>query len=126
MPNPATSAGHRFLSGYARKYQEQVAVPMAAANAYDATYLLMYSFLGIRDGNLNGKAIKESLEGKMKTYYGVVTTYDKPFSAQDKDAITRNMLVMGMVKNGAITFAYPRMPSATSSCSASNKSDSTG
>jgi len=37
----------------------------------------------------------------------VVTTYDKPFSAQDKDAITRNMLVMGMVKNGAITFAYP-------------------
>ena len=34
----------------------------------------------------------------MKTYYGVVTTYDKPFSAQDKDAITRNMLVMGVVK----------------------------
>ena len=31
---------------------------MAAANAYDATYLLMYSFLGIRDGNLNGKAIR--------------------------------------------------------------------
>ena len=24
---------------------------MAAANAYDATYLLMYSFLGIRDGS---------------------------------------------------------------------------
>ncbi|MGE6339639.1 hypothetical protein ACQKEU_22970, partial [Acidovorax sp. NPDC077664] len=46
-------------------------------------------------------------EGKMKTYYGVVATYDKPFSLQDKDAITRNMLVIGMVKNGAITFAYP-------------------
>eukprot|EP01037_Dinobryon_pediforme_P009970 gene9971-10036_t len=51
-----------FLSSYTRKYQGKVAVPMAAANAYDATYLLMYSFLGIRDGNLNGKAIKESLE----------------------------------------------------------------
>lgn len=80
---------------------------MAAANAYDATYLLMYAFLSIRDGNLSGPAIKEALEGKMKTYYGVVATYDKPFSLKDKDAITRNMLVIGQVKNGAITFAYP-------------------
>ena len=78
MLNPATSA--RVLPvGYTRKYQRKVAVPMAAANAYDATYLLMYSFLGIRDGNLTGPAIKESLEGKMKPYYGVVTTYDRPF-----------------------------------------------
>ena len=107
IAEPSNERRASFLSGYARKYKGKVAVPMAAANAYDATYLLMYSFLGIRDGNLNGKAIKESLEGKMKTYYGVVTTYDKPFSAQDKDAITRNMLVMGVVKNGAITFAYP-------------------
>jgi branched-chain amino acid transport system substrate-binding protein len=37
----------------------------------------------------------------------VVATYDKPFSVNDKDAITANMLVMGQVKNGLITFAYP-------------------
>ena len=42
-----------------------------------------------------------------KTYYGVVATYDHPFTRDDKDAITANMLVMGLVKNGAITFAYP-------------------
>lgn len=42
-----------------------------------------------------------------RVYYGVVATYDKPFSASDKDATTSNMLVMGQVKNGAITFAYP-------------------
>ena len=107
IAEPSNERRASFLSGYARKYKGKVAVPMAAANAYDATYLLMYSFLGIRDGNLNGKAIKESLEGKMKTYYGVVTTYDRPFSATDKDAITRNMLIVGMVKNGAVTFAYP-------------------
>ena len=29
------------------------------------------------------------------------------FSSKDKDALSENMLVMGMVKNGAITFAYP-------------------
>ena len=107
IAEPSNERRASFLSSYTRKYQRKVAVPMAAANAYDATYLLMYSFLGIRDGNLSGKAIKESLEGRMKTYYGVVATYDKPFSMQDKDAITRNMLVIGQVKNGAITFAYP-------------------
>ena len=107
IAEPSNERRASFLSSYTRKYQGKVAVPMAAANAYDATYLLMYSLLGIRDGNLNGKAIKESLEGKMKTYYGVVSTYEKPFSVEDKDAITRNMLVIGAVKNGAITFAYP-------------------
>ena len=107
IAEPSNERRAAFLSSYSRKFQGRMAVPMAAANAYDATYLLMYAFLGIRDGNLTGKAIKESLEGKMKTYYGVVSTYDKPFSVQDKDAITRNMLVIGAVKNGAITFAYP-------------------
>jgi branched-chain amino acid transport system substrate-binding protein len=107
VAEPSNERRASFLSSYSRKYHVKPAVPMAAANAYDATYLLMYSFLGIRDGSLTGPAIKESLEGKMKTYYGVVTTYDHPFSATDKDAITRNMLVVGMVKNGAITFAYP-------------------
>lgn len=107
IAEPSNERRASFLSSYTRKFQRKLAVPMAAANAYDATYLLMYSFLGIRDGNLNGPALKESLEGKMKTYYGVVATYDKPFSTSDKDAITRNMLVIGAVKNGAITFAYP-------------------
>ena len=107
IAEPSNERRAAFLSSYSRKFQGRMAVPMAAANAYDATYLLMYAFLGIRDGNLTGKAIKESLEGKMKTYYGVVSTYEKPFSVEDKDAITRNMLIIGMVKNGAITFAYP-------------------
>ena len=43
----------------------------------------------------------------MKTYYGVVATYDRPFSPQDKEAISANMLVMGQVRNGLVTFAYP-------------------
>ncbi|NMM11288.1 MAG: ABC transporter substrate-binding protein [Polaromonas sp.] len=37
----------------------------------------------------------------------VVATYDQPFSKQDKETTTQNMLVMGLVKNGAVTFAYP-------------------
>jgi branched-chain amino acid transport system substrate-binding protein len=36
-----------------------------------------------------------------------VATYEKPFSVADKDALTANMLVMGQVKNGVVTFANP-------------------
>jgi branched-chain amino acid transport system substrate-binding protein len=81
---------------------------MAAAQGYDTTYLLLYSLFGIRNGNLNGPAVKAALENVQRVYYGVVATYEKPFSPDDKDAITQNMLVMGMVKNGAVTFAYPQ------------------
>jgi branched-chain amino acid transport system substrate-binding protein len=107
IAEPSNERRAAFLSGYSRKFSGQrMAVPMAAANAYDATYLLMYSFFGVRNGRLTGPAIKESLEGKLKTYYGVVSTYDRPFSLTDKDAVTSNMLVIGVVRNGAITFAH--------------------
>ena len=84
-----------------------MAVPMAAAQGYDAAYLLTYALLGIRDGKVDGPAIKRSLENIQRVYYGVVATYEHPFSAEDKDAITQNMLVMGKVQGGAVTFAYP-------------------
>ncbi len=109
IAEPSNERRASFLSATPGKYQRKAGrwPRWGSANAYDATYLLMYSFLGIRDGNLTGPAIKESLEGKMKPYYGVVTTYDRPFSATDKDAITRNVLIMGVVQDGRVTFAYP-------------------
>ena len=33
--------------------------------------------------------------------------HDQPFSNQDRDAATQNMLVMDMVRHGAVTFACP-------------------
>jgi branched-chain amino acid transport system substrate-binding protein len=108
IAEPSNERRASFLSAYARKFQsKRIAVPMAAAQAYDSTYILMYSLFGIRDGNAAGPALKTALENMARTYYGVVATYEKPFSLNDKDAITQNMLVMGMVKNGLVTFAYP-------------------
>jgi branched-chain amino acid transport system substrate-binding protein len=108
VAEPSNERRAAFLSAYARKYKSaKIPVPMAAAQGYDSVYLLLYALLGIRDGNLNGAAVKQALESKNRTYYGVVATYDHPFTAQDKDALTQNMLVMGQVKNGAVTFAYP-------------------
>ena len=108
IAEPSNERRAAFLASYARKFNSRrIPVPMAAANGYDASYLLLYALLSIHKGPADGPAIKAALEGRMKTYYGVVATYDHPFSPQDKEAISVNMLVMGQVRNGLITFAYP-------------------
>ena len=108
IAEPSNERRAAFLSGYARKYGgSKIPVPMAAAQGYDTVYLLLHAMFGVRGGRLDGPAIKTALEDIPRNYYGVVATYEKPFSAADKDALTANMLVMGQVKNGVITFANP-------------------
>lgn len=108
IAEPSNERRISFLSAYARKYNtKKITVPMAAAQAYDTVYLLTYAILSIRDGNLSGPSVKAALEAMPRIYYGVTATHERPFSKDDKDAITSNMLVMGLVKNGAVTFAYP-------------------
>ena len=108
IAEPSNERRAAFLSAYARKYDtKKIPVPMSAAQGYDSTYLLLYALFGVRDGRLSGPAIKAALEHIPRTYYGVVATYEKPFSRDDKDAMSANMLVMGLVRNGNITFAYP-------------------
>jgi branched-chain amino acid transport system substrate-binding protein len=107
IAEPSNERRAAFLTAYNRKYKRKIAVPMAAAQSYDTTYLLTYALFSIRDGKFSGPAVKAALENIPRVYYGVVSTYDKPFSLGDKDAVTPNMLVMGRVKDGAVTFAYP-------------------
>lgn len=107
IAEPSNERRASFLTAYSRKYNQKIAVPMAAAQAYDTTYLLTYALFGIRDGKFGGPAVKAALENIPRVYYGVVATYERPFTADDKDAVTGNMLVMGRVRNGAVTFAYP-------------------
>jgi branched-chain amino acid transport system substrate-binding protein len=109
IAEPSNSHRAGFLTSYARKFKvKKIPVPMAAAQGYDAVYILLYSLFNVKGGNFSGPTIKTALENKIRTYYGVVATYDQPFSAKDKDATTQNMLVMGVVKNGSVTFAYPQ------------------
>lgn len=107
IAEPSNERRAAFLSAFTRKNGKRMAVPMAAAQGYDTTYLLIHSLFGIRNGKIDGPSIKTALENIPRVYYGVVATYEKPFSRDDKDAITENMLVMGKVQGGAITFAYP-------------------
>jgi branched-chain amino acid transport system substrate-binding protein len=108
IAEPSNERRRAFLSAYARNYKQALKVPMAAAQGYDAAYLLLYSWFGVKiDTALTGTVIKSALENMSRTYFGVVATYEKPFSLNDKDAITANMLIMGKIHQGAVTFAYP-------------------
>jgi branched-chain amino acid transport system substrate-binding protein len=105
IAEPSNERRAAFLSAYKRKFKQTLTVPMAAAQGYDSVYLLAFSLFGVRDGNPTGPVVKAALENISRVYYGVVATYERPFSINDKDAITRNMLVMGKVSNGVVTFA---------------------
>jgi len=53
-----------------------------------------------------GPKIREALESLQTKVEGVVTTYDKPFTKDDHEAITANIPVFGEVKEGRVVFAY--------------------
>ncbi len=108
IAEPSNQRRRAFLTAYKRTYKQPLKVPMAAAQAYDSTYLLIHALLGVKsDTPLTGPIVKAALESINRVYYGVVSTYESPFSQNDKDAVTTNMLVMGKVQNGVVTFAYP-------------------
>jgi branched-chain amino acid transport system substrate-binding protein len=76
---------------------------MAAAQTYDAVHLMVRAVFQTR-GDTSGDALKYALEHLDHGYTGVVTTYDKPFSGTDHDAISANMLWMGVWRGGEIRF----------------------
>ena len=55
----------------------------------------------------DGPKIKDALENLKSPVEGVVTTYNKPFSKADHDAITANIPVIGEVKGQRVVYAYP-------------------
>ena len=57
-------------------------------------------------GDVSGPALKAALDDLRTPYRGVVTNHAKPFSPDDHDAFTRNMLWLGTWREGDIAFAY--------------------
>jgi len=86
--------------------QQAIGSLMAAAQSYDAVQLMLRVMFQTR-GDTLGAALKAALENLERPYSGVVTTHDKPFSATDHDAFTRNMIWLGVWRKGEIQFQYP-------------------
>lgn len=85
---------------------ENVASLMAAAQTYDAVHLMMRAVFQSR-GDTRGPALKAALEQLAHSYSGVITTHSKPFSADDHDAFSANMIWLAAWRKGSLQFVYP-------------------
>ena len=105
IQDAGSTAKNSFLLAYRRMFRtELIASPMSAAQGYDGMHLLAHAIR--QAGSLEGEAIRKALENLNFRYQGVVTSYDDPFSAEDHDAITANMIVIGKVSAGRVDYAY--------------------
>lgn len=84
---------------------EPVASLMAAAQTYDAIHLMLRASFQTK-GDTSGPAMKAALEQLVRPYAGVVTTHDRPFSADDHDAFSLNMIWMATWRRGQLQYVY--------------------
>ena len=96
-----------FIDAYLKTFKpknNRIDSPVSAAQGYDSIFLLAAA---IKQANsTDGPKIREALENLGTKVEGVVTTYDKPFTKDDHEAITANIPVIGEVKAGRVVYAY--------------------
>ena len=105
---PTTPKRQSFIINYLKTFNPKggrIDSPVSAAQGYDSIYLLAAA---IKQANsTEGPKVKAALEDLKAPVDGVVTTYNKPFTAKDHEAITANIPVFGEVKGGRVEYAYP-------------------
>ena len=107
IQEPTTPKRQSFIISYLKTFNPKNArmdSPVSAAQGYDSIYLLAAAIK--QAGSTEGPKIKAALEDLKTPVEGVVTTYNKPFSKTDHDAITANIPVFGEVKAGKVVYAY--------------------
>ena len=98
---PSTPKRKAFIDAYQAAYKvDRIPSPISAAQGYDGTYLLAAAISQAK--STDGGKIKAALENLQTKVEGVVTIYDKPFSAADHESITGNIPVFGLVKGGRV------------------------
>ena len=108
IQEPTTPKRQSFIISYLKTFNPKNArmdSPVSAAQGYDSIYLLAAAIK--QAGSTDGPKIKAALEDLKAPVEGVVTTYNKPFTKTDHDAITANIPVFGEVKGGKVIYAYP-------------------
>ena len=94
-----------FITAYQKAYKvDRIPSPVSAAQGYDSIYLLAAAMTQAK--STEGPKILAALENLQAPVEGVVTTYNKPFSKADHEAITQNMAVIGKVQDGRVIYAY--------------------
>ncbi|HUX64268.1 ABC transporter substrate-binding protein [Sulfuricella sp.] len=105
IQEPNTPKRKAFITAYQKAYKvDRIPSPVSAAQGYDSMYILAAAIK--QAGSTDGVKIREALENLNEKVDGVITTYDRPYTHDDHEAITINMPVMGEVKNGRVVYAY--------------------
>jgi branched-chain amino acid transport system substrate-binding protein len=107
IQQPTTPKRQSFIISYLKTFKpkdNRMDSPVSAAQGYDSVYLLAAAIK--QAGSTDGPKIKAALEDLKTPVEGVVTTYVKPFSAKDHEAITANIPVFGEVKGQRVVYAY--------------------
>lgn len=92
-----------FIDAYLKAYHpkdNRIPSPVSAAQGYDSIYLLAAAIK--QAGSTDGPKIRAALENLNEKIDGVVTTYNKPFTRDDHEAIKPGMPVMGEVHDGHV------------------------
>ena len=106
LPNRNLERNSAFLTSYSKFSRERpMGSMMSSAQTYDGVQLLMRAIFSAK-GDIAGPSLKASLENLGGVYRGVVTTYDRPFSPKDHEALSMNMLWMGTWRSGDRTYLY--------------------
>lgn len=107
IQEPNTPKRKAFIDAYLKAYHPaggRIPSPVSAAQGYDSMYLLAAAIK--QAGTTDGPKVRAALENLQAKVEGVVTTYDKPYSHDNHEAITKNIPVMGEVKGGHVVYAY--------------------
>ena len=104
IQDPNTPKRKAFIEAYQKAYKvDRIPSPVSAAQGYDSIYILAAAIK--QAGNTDGIKVREALENLNEKVEGVVTTYSKPFTHDDHEAIKPGMPVMGEAKDGHIVAA---------------------
>ncbi|MEE8083674.1 MAG: ABC transporter substrate-binding protein [Alphaproteobacteria bacterium] len=100
-----SAVGKAVLAALVKKFPkingpEDVFSPVGTANAYDAMHLMAKAI--DKAGSTDGDAIREALEN-LGRHEGLIKTYDKPFSADNHDALNENDYIMVRFVGNTIT-----------------------
>src|ERR1700710_2313938 len=107
IQEPTTPKRQSFIISYLRTFSpkgNRIDSPVSAAQGYDSIYLLAAAIK--QAGTTDGSKVRAALEDLKTPVEGVVTTYNKPFTKTDHEAITANIPVFGEVKGNRVVYAY--------------------
>ena len=103
IQNPDTPKRKAFIDAYVKAYNPpngRMPSAVSAAQGYDSIYLLAAAIQ--QAGSTSGPKIAEALENLKTPIEGVVTTYNKPYTHTDHEAINFENTKFGEVQNGRV------------------------